>query len=115
MVDKCNVPLLESDLRDSQGGGRRKAGGGAPAGGQLALVQLSDQLLRRGSALTTGGQSLVEELQCSAEVPHLYCSIGVACEDEPPRSSSHPTAALTFVHTETGDYRTINRPKYELL
>ena len=45
MVYKCEVPLLEPHLADGEGGGGREAGGGAPGGGELALLQLTDQLL----------------------------------------------------------------------
>ena len=80
MVYKCNVSLLHPDLADSKGGGGGEAGGGAPGGGELALVQLSDQLLWCGSPLSCGAQLLVEELQSSAQVPHLYCSVTVTCQ-----------------------------------
>ena len=45
VVYKCEVPLLEPHLADGEGGGGREAGGGAPGGGELTLLQLTDQLL----------------------------------------------------------------------
>ena len=46
LLDKCDVPLLESDLAHGQRGRGREARRGAPRGGQLARVQLPDQLLQ---------------------------------------------------------------------
>ena len=57
LVEKCDVPLLQL-----QGGAGGEAGGVGPADGQLALLQLSDQLLRSGTSLATRRQSLAEEL-----------------------------------------------------
>ena len=46
LLDKCEVPLLEPDLAHGQRGRGREARRGAPRGGQLARVQLPDQLLQ---------------------------------------------------------------------
>ena len=40
-----NAPVLQFDLIGCEGGAGREAGRVAPAVGQLALLQLSDQLL----------------------------------------------------------------------
>ena len=98
LVEKCDVPLLQL-----QGGAGGEAGGVGPADGQLALLQLSDQLLRSGTSLATCRQSLAEELQGRGEVPHLYRSVAVAGEDEPPLPGAHPAAALALVNTERTD------------
>ena len=98
-----NIPLLELDLRGGEGGAGRETGRVGPAVGQLALLQLSDQLLRCRTPAPTRGQALREELEGRGEVPHLYGPVVMACQDEPPGSGAHPAAPVTLVDTETGD------------
>ena len=104
LVQKCDVPLLQL-----QGGAGGEAGGVGPADGQLALLQLSDQLLWCWtSPASRRRETLREELQGRGEVPHLDGAIVVAGEDKPPGSGAHPAAPVTLVNTETGDDGPVN-------
>ena len=98
-----NIPLLELDLRGGEGGAGRETGRVGPAVGQLALLQLSDQLLWCGAPTSTRRQTLGEELQGRGEVPHLDGAVVVTGQDEPPGSGAHPAAPVTLVNTETCD------------
>ena len=103
-----NIPLLELDLRGGEGGTRRETGRVRATVSELALLKLPDQLLRCGTSSPTRGQTLREELQGRGEVPHLYRSVAVAGEDEPPLPGAQPTAALALVNTERADDGPVN-------
>ena len=107
-VEKNAAAVLQFDLRGGEGWTGGQAGGVTPAVGQLALLQLSDQLLWCGAPASTRRQTLGEELQGRGEVPHLDGAVVVTGQDEPPRSGAHPAAPVTLVNTETGDDRPVH-------
>ena len=80
-----------------------ETGGVTPAVGQLALLQLPDQLLWCRAPASTRRQTLGEELQGGGEIPHLDGAVVVTGQDEPPGPGAHPAAPITLVNTETCD------------
>ena len=104
-----NVSVLQLDLSGGEGGTGGETGRITAAVGQLALLQLSDQLLWCWtSSASRRRETLREELQGRGEVPHLDGAIVVAGEDKPPGSGAHPAAPVTLVNTETCDDRPVH-------